>query len=59
MPIRADLRKHYQHEWKRVIRPRILARAGNKCESCAVPNHETVLRCGEWWTMDPRGLYVF
>lgn len=37
MPIRPELRKFYGREWREVIRPRILARAGNKCEQCGKP----------------------
>lgn len=50
MPIRPELRKFYGPHWKKVIRPRILARAGDKCENCAAPNHTTVLRAFAWWT---------
>lgn len=49
MPIRAELRHHYGREWRTVTRPRILARAGDKCEQCGVPNHTEVLRVGGWW----------
>ena len=31
--------KLYHPEWKSRIRPDILARAGNKCECCGVPNY--------------------
>jgi hypothetical protein len=42
MPIRPDLRHFYGHEWRTVTRPRILARAKNKCEQCAKPNGRKV-----------------
>lgn len=38
MPIRPELRKFYGKEWQTIIRPRILARAKNRCEQCRVPN---------------------
>jgi hypothetical protein len=50
MPIRPELRKFYGREWQTVTRPRILKRAGDKCEQCGVPNHKTVLRAFGWWT---------
>jgi len=36
--------KGYPANWKTVIRPRILARAQNKCERCGLPNHSTIIR---------------
>jgi hypothetical protein len=42
MPIRPDLRRFYGRDWRRVVRPRILARAGNKCEECGKPDREHV-----------------
>lgn len=39
--------KNYPANWKTEIRPRILQRAGNKCECCLVPNYEIILR-GTW-----------
>jgi hypothetical protein len=42
MPIRPELRKFYGREWSEVTRPRILARAGNKCEQCKKPNGELI-----------------
>lgn len=42
MPIRPELRKFYGREWRTVTRPRILARAGNKCEQCGKPNRRRV-----------------
>jgi len=44
MPIRPELRKFYGKTWREVTRPRILARAGNRCEQCGVPNHAEVHR---------------
>jgi hypothetical protein len=50
MPIRPDLRKFYGVTWRKVTRPRILARAGNKCEQCRVPNNTDVWRAnGGCW----------
>lgn len=42
MPIRPDLRHFYGREWQTVTRPRILERAGHKCEQCKKPNHADV-----------------
>lgn len=43
MPIRKELRrKFYGREWRKVIRPRILARAEDRCEHCGKPNGATV-----------------
>lgn len=44
MPINYN---NYPSNWKTEIRPRILKRAGNKCECCLVPNYEIILR-GKW-----------
>ena len=49
MPIRADLRHFYGRVWREVTRPRILTRAGNKCEQCGAPNHTDVMRVAGWW----------
>jgi hypothetical protein len=49
MPIRKDLRKFYGRTWRTVTRPRILARAGHRCESCAIPNNTEVTRIGGCW----------
>lgn len=38
MPISPEKRALYPANWKTEIRPRILARAGNCCEQCGVPN---------------------
>jgi hypothetical protein len=45
MPINRELRQHYGKEWRTVTRPRILARAGDRCEFCRKPNHAIV----EWF----------
>lgn len=42
MPIRADLKHFYGKEWRTVTRPRILARAADKCEDCGKPNRRVV-----------------
>jgi hypothetical protein len=57
MPIRADLRHFYGREWRTVTRPRILARAGNRCEQCRVPNHSQVTRVAGWWVKLPGSLW--
>ena len=49
MPIRPELRKFYGRVWRTVTRPRILKRAGDKCEQCGVPNHTEVKRVGGCW----------
>ncbi len=36
--------KNYASNWKSEIRPRILERAGNKCEVCGVENGEAIFR---------------
>jgi hypothetical protein len=53
MPIRPELRHHYGLTWKNSTRPRILARAGNRCEECAASNGAIVLRSHGWWTLSP------
>jgi hypothetical protein len=54
MPIRADLRQFYGREWVTVTRPRILARAGDKCEQCGKPNHAQVDTLTEAYDRMPR-----
>lgn len=49
MPIRAELQHFYGREWRLVTRPRILARAENRCEQCGVCNHAEVTRVGGFW----------
>lgn len=39
MPIKPENRALYPPNWKTEIRPRILARAQNKCEQCGVENY--------------------
>lgn len=46
MPIRPENKHGYPKDW-RAIRARILSRAGNRCEGCAVPNGATVERNGK------------
>lgn len=36
--------KRYPPNWKSEIRPRILARANNRCEKCGVANHIEIVR---------------
>lgn len=53
--------KKYPADWRTVIRPRILARAENKCEQCRVPNGAWVCR-GMWggvvcWQDDDGNIY--
>ena len=54
MPIRREFRKFYDRTWRTEIRPRILARAQNRCEQCGKPNHRTVWvwsgSAGQYWT---------
>ena len=51
MPIRPELRHFYGRIWRTITRPRILARAGNKCEQCGVPNYKVAIRAAGWWTL--------
>jgi hypothetical protein len=53
VPIRKDLRKFYGREWRTVTRPRILARAHDRCEQCCVPNGAKVARLAGWWSNCP------
>lgn len=51
VPIRPEFRHFYGREWREEIRPRILARAGNKCERCGAANKAIVRkRDGVNWT---------
>ena len=43
MPIRRELRHYYDKHWRFITRPRILERAGHKCEACGKPDHTQVL----------------
>lgn len=58
MPIRADLRHFYGREWRLVVRPRILARAENKCEQCGVPNGATLYRVAGYWLEEGSSLVL-
>lgn len=44
MPISPERKALYPANWSTEIRPRILARARNRCERCGVPNHVRVFR---------------
>ena len=44
MPIKPENRGLYPANWKTEIRPRILARAGDKCERCKAPNGVVICR---------------
>jgi hypothetical protein len=57
MPIRADLRKHYGREWIKETRPRILARAKNRCERCGKPNRSLVLTASGHYKLPGRRDY--
>lgn len=50
MPIRPEFRKFYGREWRTVTRPRILERAGGRCEQCGKPDRQWVVtsRGGCW-----------
>ena len=54
MPIRPEFREFYGREWRTVVRPAILRRAGYKCEQCQKPNHAHVWvwsgPSGQYWT---------
>jgi len=52
MPIRAEVRHLYGKAWREETRPRILARAGGKCEQCKVPDRAFIFRHDRlpgWW----------
>lgn len=51
MPISIENRALYPANW-REIRARIQARAGDRCEKCAVPNGAFRIRGTEEWTTD-------
>ncbi len=44
----------YPPNWKTEIRPRILARAGNRCELCGAENGACGYRgkTGKWWSLE-------
>ena len=56
MPIRPELRHFYRGPGWRATRAAILARAGDRCESCGAPNHATVERAilGTWRSLGGR-----
>lgn len=57
MPIAKEFRKFYGKVWREVIRPRILKRAGYKCEQCGKPDRYKVWvyqidnSAGQYWTL--------
>jgi len=55
MPIARELRHFYGREWRLVTRPRILERAGDRCEQCGAPDRQFVLRgpLGTWFDTFP------
>jgi 5-methylcytosine-specific restriction endonuclease McrA len=52
MPIKAENKALYPPNWA-AIRVAILARAGDRCESCGVPNKAFRLSGWDQWTFDP------
>jgi hypothetical protein len=57
MPIRPEWRQYYGREWRTVIRPRIMTRAGHCCEDCGKPHGVRVrtLSGGFWYDVDQKG----
>ena len=53
MPIRAEFRHLYRREWLTITRPRILARARERCEHCRKPLHAWIFTY-TWKTRDPQ-----
>lgn len=55
MPIKPEFRPFYGLIWRTVTRPRILKRAGDRCECCRVPNGHIVKRReqGTWYEETP------
>lgn len=55
MPIRPEFRHFYGKVWYEEIRPRILKRAGNRCEQCGKPDRAQVWVykgvLGQYWTL--------
>lgn len=45
----------YPKNWKSEIRPRILSRAGDRCEECGVPNRQLIYRDEKGWHLAPEG----
>jgi hypothetical protein len=56
MPIRPENKARYPENWHEISLA-IRARAGNRCEDCAVPNHELGGRDsrGRWYKAAPKG----
>lgn len=54
MPIKPENAKRYPKNWKE-LRAAVLERAGNKCEQCCAPNHETVYRTDDGHYILPGG----
>ena len=52
MPIKPENQRRYPPNW-RDIRAAILARAGDGCEFCGIPNRSWRLPDLETWTRDP------
>lgn len=54
MPISKEKQALYPANWKSEIRPRILERAGHRCERCKRPNRQTVwvFANGTWHGVD-------
>lgn len=52
MPIKPENQARYPADWK-AIRERILARAGNRCELCFLPNGEDVARDAAGYPFPP------
>jgi hypothetical protein len=48
MPIRPDLRHFYGTIWKEEVRPKILARAGGRCEACGARGGSLALNRHGW-----------
>lgn len=56
MPIAKQFRKFYGAVWRNITRPRILKRAGYKCEQCGKPDRTHVWvwnggATGQYWTL--------
>lgn len=62
MPIAKEFRKFYGATWRNVTRPRILKRAGYKCEQCQKPDRKQVwvydvgMGAGQYWTFQVKPL---
>jgi hypothetical protein len=53
MPIRAEFRHLYRHQWLTVTRPRVLKRAHHQCERCRKPLHNWIFTY-TWKSRDPQ-----